>query len=492
MKALRVLSPFLAFALVYFGLGLLDHTQLIDKVEIIGYTHQQRMIGGIFAATVALWITEMLPLAVTGLVGMCLLVLFGGFKEKEVFTAFGDQIVPLFIGSFILAKGMEVSGISDRFAYFILSKRWASGSASRLLFSLGWISCLISLFVSNTATTAMLMPIGVSMLAALGVADKGSKYGTAVMLMLTWGSSVAVGFPIGTPPNLIGLTNIETATGHRISFIEWMGFAMPITIVMTFFCWLVLWRMFGKEAPHTEDAIGAAREKLKTFGRFTVRERNVMIAFVVAVLLWTVPDLMAMAFGPKFQFAKDLQAALPPSVAALMAAALLFLLPTGQGPTLSWQEAVKIDWGIILVFGAGVALGQAMFSTGLAAGLGRAAATAAGADSVWAITFLAVVISVLLSEIASNTAAATVLVPVAIGLAQGAGVSPIPPVLGVALGASLGFMLPISTGPNAIVYSTGLIPGRQMIKTGAVIDVIGIVVTFGCLYIFLPMLGLVR
>lgn len=490
MKALRVLSPFLAFALVYWLLGSFEAKQVVDKVEVVGLTHQQRMIGGIFAATVALWITELLPLAVTGLIGMSLLVLLGGFKEKEVFTAFGDQIVPLFIGSFMLAKGMEVSGISDRFAYFILSKRWASGSASRLLFSLGWISCLISLFVSNTATTAMLMPIGVSMLAALGAGGKGSAYGTAVMLMLTWGSSVAVGFPIGTPPNLIGLTAVLESTGHRISFLEWMAFSMPVTVIMAFFCWLVLWRMFGKEAPQTANAIEAARAKLAGFGAFSRRERNVMIAFAVAVVLWIVPDMMAMIFGRDFTPAKFLQTALPPSVAALLAAALLFILPTKEGPTLSWKEAVTIDWGIILVFGAGVALGQAMFSTGLAATLGKSAADAAGAHSIWAITFLATVIAVLLSEIASNTAAATVLVPVAIGLAQGAGVSPIPPVLGVALGASLGFMLPISTGPNAIVYSTGLISNRQMIKTGAIIDLIGIIIMFGCLWIFLPMLGL--
>lgn len=480
MKILKLLSPILAFIAIY---------MLLREG---GFTGQQQMVGAIFAATVALWITELLPLAVTGLVGMCLLVFLGGFKEKEVFTAFGDQIVPLFIGSFIIAKAMEVSGISDRFAYFILSRRWAAGSASRLLFSLGWISCLISLFVSNTATTAMLMPIGVSMLGALGAGNKGSNYGTAVMLMLTWGSSVAVGFPIGTPPNLIGISGIEKATGHKISFLEWMGFSMPITIVMTAFCFIVLWKMFGKGAPHTEDAIDVAKQKLASYGAFSRREKNVLIAFGVAFALWLIPDMTAMIFGPDHTVAKFLKDGMPASVAALLGAAMLFILPTGKGPTLEWKEAATIDWGIIMVFGAGVALGTAMFSTGLAKELGEMAATTFGATSVWQITLLVTIAAVLLSELASNTAAATVLVPMAVGLAQGAGVSPIPPALGVALGASLGFMLPISTGPNAIVYSTGLISNKQMIKTGAIIDLIGIIVTFVCLWLFLPLLGLVR
>lgn len=484
------MSPFLAFALVYWLLSLGNAPQTIDGKEVLGFTAQQKMIGGIFAATVALWITEALPMAVTGLIGMCLLVFLGGFKEKEVFTAFGDQIVPLFIGSFIIAKAMEVSGISDRFAYFILSRRWASGSAARLLFSLGWISCLISLFVSNTAVTAMLMPVGVSMLTALNAGEKSPKYATAVMLMLTWGSSVAVGFPIGTPPNLIGISAIEKTTGHKVSFLEWMGFSMPITIVMTLACFVVLWRMFGKGAPQTEHAIDAARVKLQELGAFTRRERNVIIGFLVAFALWIIPDMTAMILGAKHPMATFLKDGMPPSVAALFGAAMMFLIPSDKGPTLSWKEAVTIDWGIILVFGAGVALGTAMFNTGLAKALGEGAASTFGASSVWSITLLVTIAAVLLSELASNTAAATVLVPMAIGLAQGANVSPIPPALGVALGASLGFMLPISTGPNAIVYSTGMISGKQMMKTGAIIDVIGIVVTFTCLWLFLPLLGL--
>ncbi len=157
---------------------------------------------------------------------------------------------------------------------------------------------------------------------------------------------------------------------------------------------------------------------------------------------------------------------------------------------MTWRTATQIDWGTILLFGGGIALGQAMFSSGLAKDLGELSARASGAHSLWAITALVTAAAILLSELASNTAAATTLIPIAIGLAQGAGVSPIAPALGVGIGASMGFMLPVSTAPNAIVYSSGLIPSKEMMKSGVLIDILGFIVTMVGLWIMLPILGL--
>ncbi|HMS54546.1 MAG TPA: DASS family sodium-coupled anion symporter [Fimbriimonadaceae bacterium] len=477
MKALKILGPLVAALAVWFLLG--------------DYTLDQRKVGAIFALTVGLWISEAFPIAVTALLSSSLLIIAGTGKEKEVFAAYGEPTVPLFIGSFILAKAMEASRLSDRFAWLILSKGWAHRSPSSLLFSLGAIACIVSLFVSNTATTAMMLPIGLAMLAALG-AGQGSRYAMGSMLMLTWGSSIAVGVPVGTPPNLIGMRLIEDATGKRITFLEWMAFGMPITIAMLGACWFVLWIMYRRDAPKTREAGLTAKDAMRDLGPFTHAQRNTLLAFVIAMILWIGPDLLAALLGPDNALGKSLQSALPPSVAAIVAAATLFLFPCHDGSTrFSWSEARTIDWGTILLFAGGIALGQAMFSSGLAKELGQVAAEASGAQSLWSITLLCTVAGVALSELASNTAAATTLVPVAIGLAQGAGVSPIAPALGVAVGASLGFMLPVSTAPNAIVYSSGLIPSRQMMKAGLVIDIIGIVVTVGGLYLVLPLLGLV-
>jgi solute carrier family 13 (sodium-dependent dicarboxylate transporter), member 2/3/5 len=471
------LVPFAAALIVWFALG--------------GFDPAQRAVGTIFALTVALWITEVLPLAITALLSSALLVLLAGQKEREVLAAYGDPTIPLFIGSFILAKGMELTGLGRRFALILLARPRFSRSPQRLLFSLGLIACVISLFISNTATTAMLLPVGLSMLSSIKGDQRGTPFAMAVMLMLTWGSSIAVGIPVGTPPNLIAIDLIEKETSQRIGFFQWMTFGMPITAAMLVVAWIVLWRLYRRDAPATANATAEARIELDELGGITVAQRNVLIAFGLAVALWMIPDLMGLILGTTHPLAKQVVEAVPPSVAALVAAVLLFVLPNPNAESrMTWQKAATIDWGIILLFGGGIALGTAMFKTGLAKELGTLAATASGAHTVWAITALCTAAAILLSELASNTAAATTLVPVAIGLSQGAGVSPLAPALGVALGASLGFMLPVSTAPNAIVYSSGLVPPKQMIKAGFMIDVAGFLITMLGLYLFLPLTGL--
>lgn len=478
-SGLRVLAGPLAFALAWWCLA--------------GFPDEQRRVGAVFVFAVALWVSEALPLAVTSLLSTAMLVAVAKIPEKEAFAAYGDPIVPLFIGSFLLAKAMETTGLSERIAWMVLSKRWASRTPSRLLLAIGSVACLISLFVSNTATTAMLLPVWVSILQALKVHIRGTPYAVALLLMLTWGSSVAVGVPVGTPPNLIGISLIEKATGQKIGFIEWMAFAMPVTVAMMLGSWLMLSLLYRRGAPETADEGMMAMERRRDLGPLSGGERATLAAFFVALALWVLPDLSAMALGPDHAFAKGFQAAAPPSVGALIGAGLLFLLPargSDGSRTLTWRSAATIDWGTILLFGGGIALGQAMFQSGLAESLGKVAAQAAGAETVWAITALGIAAAIVLSELASNTAAATALVPIAIGLAEGAGVNPIPPALGVAIGASFGFMLPVSTPPNAIIYSSGLVPPREMMKAGLAIDVIGFFVTYGCLRLMLPALGL--
>lgn len=475
MKWVRFLAAPAAYALVWYLLA--------------PYGDLQRTVGAIFAATVALWITEPLPHAMTALISTAALVLIAGVDEKKAFGAYGDPIIPLFIGSFILAKAMEVSGLSDRVAWLILTRKGATKSPSTLLFSLGALTCIISLFVSNTATTAMFLPIGISMLNSLNGDRK--KFSIGIMLMLTWGSSVAVGVPVGTPPNLIGIGLIESATGTRIGFGQWMAFAMPITVLLVVASWLVLKILYLKHAPSTRESREVAVTNLRELGPLKVGERNALIAFVIAFVMWVLPDLSSAILGSENPTAKFLLAHLPASVAALVAAATLFILPCNDGTSrMTWRIATTIDWGTILLFGGGIALGQAMFSSGLAKNLGEAASHASGAGTLWTITALSIGAAILLSELASNTSAATTLVPVAIGLAEGAGVSPIPPALGVAIGASLGFMLPVSTAPNAIVYSSGLVPSREMMKAGILLDVIGFAITLLGLRLTLPLLGL--
>lgn len=463
---------------------------LVAWFALGGVTPEQRIVGCVFAVTVSLWMLELLPYAMTALLSTGALVVFAGVEEKKAFGAYGDPIIPLFIGSFILAKAMEVSKLSDRIAWLILGRRAATRNSSMLLLTMGALTCLISLFVSNTATTAVFLPIGLSMLSAIKRADT-SRYPIALMLMLTWGSSVAVGVTVGTPPNLIALGMLESAGATKITFTQWMTFGMPITIAMVFGSWLVLQWRYGRPVLDTAQARALAQERAREMGRVSVAERNTMIAFSVAMAMWIVPDMSAAILGAEQPVAKWLQTHITAAIAALFGAALLFVLPAAGKDRFTWRQATTIDWGTIILFGGGIALGQAMFSSGLAKTLGEAAARASGAHTLWTITALCIAAAILLSELASNTAAATTLVPVAIGLAEGAAVSPIAPALGVAIGASFGFMLPVSTAPNAIVYSSGLVPSREMLRAGILIDVLGFVVTLVGLWLILPWMGLV-
>jgi len=454
---------------------------------------RQQAVGGVFTATVALWLTHALPLAVTALVGVAGLVLFGGTSEKEAFAAFGDPILLLFAGSFILAKAITESGLEQRISHRILCERWATRTRSRMLLSIGAVSCLISLMVSNTAVTAMMLPIGIGLLAAIGEKDPNSKFAMGMMLMLTWGSSVAVGFLVGTPPNLLAQAQIAKASGHTIGFVEWMQLAMPINIVMLLAAWIVLWLMYGRKKEPFDDATTASRQALAEMGPLSPSERNTLWVFAITFLLWLLPDGSGIVLGVEHETAKWLNAHVTPAVSAMLGASLLFILPcrgTPSGRCLSWKQASNIEWGIILLIGGGLALGKAMFDSGLAKTAGDALAATFGVRDVWSITALSTFLAIALSELASNTAAATTVVPIAIGLAQSAGVSPIAPALGAAMGASFGFMLPVSTGPNALVYSSGLIPQKEMLRAGFVIDFIGFFATVGLLRLILPWMGL--
>lgn len=449
-------------------------------------------LAGVFLWTVTYWVTEAVPVPVTALLSSALAIVLGIAPAQKVLAPYADPVIFLFIGSFMLAEAMQVSGLDRRFAFSLLRQRWATGSPGRLLAALGIVSWAISLWVSNTATTAMMLPVGLGLLKALqpnGDVTR-SRYSTGLLLMLTWSSSVAVGLPIASPPNLIAIAMVRDLTASRLSFFDWVAVTMPLAILMLALAWLLLRARYGTAA----GAGGALRAYVEEHpGRsWSAAERNVFAVFLMAAGLWMLPGAVAMAWGPQAPVARLLERHLPESVVALLAAVLLFVLPASGSrgeATLSWKQAARIDWGTILLFGGGLSLGTLMFETKLANVAGTLMAQVSGAQSVWALTAAAIGLGIVLSEISSNTASASIVVPVAIALAQGAGVSPIPPAVGAALGASFGFMLPVSTPPNAMVYGSGLVPMREMILSGIWLDVAGGVLIWLGLRILCPLLG---
>ncbi|HEX2450924.1 MAG TPA: DASS family sodium-coupled anion symporter [Gemmatimonadales bacterium] len=441
-------------------------------------TPEAHRLAAIIAAVVVLWVTEAIPLPATALLGVAAAVALAVAPAREAFAPFADPLMFLFIGAFMLARAIFVHGLNRRVAYAVLSLPWVGESPGRILLAFGAVTAAISGWISNTATTAMMFGIGISILAAMGEDARRSPYATALMLMTSFSASIGgLATPIGTPPNVIGLGFIRAAVGEEVSFFRWMMLGVPTVLVLyaVLFGWL---RFVSRDAA---GDLTATRELIRreraTLGPWTSGQRSVAIAFGLTVFLWVLPGIVALAAGERSAAFRTLNERLPEGVAAIAGALLLFLLPGQKGRrAITWDEAVKIDWGVVLLYGGGFALGVLSFKTGLAEAAGRGLTGLLPISGELGLLIASVGVAIVLSEATSNTAAANMVVPVVISIAQASGMDPFEPALGATMAASLGFMLPVSTPCNAIVYGSGLIPLGKMIRYGAVLDVAGAVV----------------
>ncbi len=459
-------------------------------------------LAAILGLVVTWWMTEPIPIPVTALLGVVLCIVAGIAPALQALGPFADPTIFLFLGSFILARAMAVHRLDRRFAYGIMSLSWVGGSTFRLLFVYGLIAAFTSMWISNTATTAMMFPIGLGIVGAMGdmIGGKDGKrpahlrFGTGMMLMTAYAASAGgIGTPIGTPPNLIGIAIIEKSVGVKIHFFQWMALAVPCLVVMYLFLFVLLYRL---EKPEVSTILGAqeyVKGELSKLGAWTRGEKNTLFVFGLAVSLWVLPGFLAFIYGATSVQLKAFNSRVPEAVVAVICAALLFLLPVDWSKrtfTLTWDEASRIDWGTLLLFGGGISLGNLMFGTGLAEDIGKGLLQLTGAGSVAGITFAAILVAILVSEATSNTASANMIVPVMISLTMAAGLNPIAPAVGATLGASWGFMLPVSTPPNAIVYGSGMVPITRMIRAGFLFDLVGAVTIWATVMLLLPLVGL--
>ena len=453
-------------------------------------------LAAVFAWAIAYWVTEALPAAATALLSSVLAIALGIAPARAVLAPYADPVIFLFVGSFIISIAMQTSGLDERFAGALLRREWATRTPLRLMATIGVITCALSLWVSNTATTAMMLPVGVGLLKALGAAGDPahSRYPIGLLLMLTWSSSVAVGLPIGSPPNLIAIEMVRDLAGRHLSFFEWVAVAMPLTLLMLALGWAILALRYGRGGDSSGEVHRWVVDRHEAQGPWSVAELNVLAVFSLVSLLWMLPSIIGLFVSPDAPLPQFFEAHLPEAVVALLGAVLLFVLPTDwrRGEfTLEWRQATGIDWGTIILFGGGLSLGRLMLDTKLADAFGTALVDLSGAQSVWALTAAAIVAGIVLSELSSNTASASMVIPVMIAIAGHIDVSPVPPALGAALGASFGFMLPVSTPPNAIVYGSGLVPLKEMVRAGLLFDLAGAAVIWVGLRVLCPLVGLV-
>jgi sodium-dependent dicarboxylate transporter 2/3/5 len=458
--------------------------------------NQHRLLA-ILAFVVVWWVTEAIPIPVTALLGVVLCALLEATPPPPeddssvdvVFALFTDDTIFLFIGSFIIAQSMVVHGLHRRFAYRVLSMRSVGGSTYRIILAFGLIGALTSPVMSNTAGAAMMLPIALGVMGVVGgmVARQAAgdrdperlRFGSALMLVITYGITVGgLLLPIGSPPNLIGRQLLEDETGEPITFLEWFIMALPIVVVMfVAVIVIVIWfnRPEVKEVDGVEEYVAEERGKLGPLSR---GEKNTLIVLAFALVGWFLPGLVGIFAGDDSDAYVQVGEAANEGIVAILAAAALFLLPVDwqrRRFTLNWNEAARIDWGTIILFGGGITLGTLLSETGLAAVIGESLSDALGVSSLIGVTIVIVVIAVIISETTSNTASAAIVVPIAISIAGANDLNPTIPALAAIFGANYGFMLPVSTPPNAIVYSSGMLPITRMIKAGAVFDVIGAV-----------------
>jgi sodium-dependent dicarboxylate transporter 2/3/5 len=310
------------------------------------------------------------------------------------------------------------------------------------------------------------------------------------MLITSFAASIGgLATPIGTPPNVIGLGFIRQMLGADLSFFKWMMLGVPVVIVLYIFLYFYLNKLAPagvKEIPGAEEMLDREKESL---GKWTTGQKSVLIAFGVAVFLWIASGLLALFLGETHPNYKELTNRLPEAAGALIGATLLFLLPGGEGKkAINWQEAAKIDWGVVLLYGGGFALGTLSFQTGLADAVGRGLTDLLPLSGGFGLLVAGVIVAIIVSETTSNTASANMVVPVVIAIANAQGQDPFIPALGATMAASLGFMLPVSTPCNAIVYGSGHIPLMKMVRYGILLDIAGAIVIITMISLIAPLL----
>jgi sodium-dependent dicarboxylate transporter 2/3/5 len=457
-----------------------------------GLSPEAHRLAAVMGTVVVLWVTEALPLPVTALLGASACVVLEVAPAKEVFAPFADPLMFLFIGAFILARGIFLHGLDRRVAYAVLSVPWVGARPARILVAFGAATALISAWISNTATTAMMFGIGLSILVALRARTAGAaldpRYASALMLMTSFAASVGgLTTPVGTPPNLIGIGFIRSQLDVEVTFFQWMLIGIPVVAVLFGFLAVYLNWMGPsgmRELPAGAELIRREREQL---GAWTSGQRSVATAFGLTVALWVVPGLAALVWGEGSSIYLTLSRRMPEGVVAIVGAALLFVLPGKDGPAITWREATEIDWGVVLLYGGGFTLGVLSFKTGLAEAMGRGLTGLLPVHGSFGLLVASVVLSAILSETTSNTASANMVVPVVIAIGRTSGLDPLEAALGATFGASLGFMLPVSTPCNAIVYGSGYIPLGRMMRWGLALDVVGVVVIIALVRLLSPL-----
>ncbi|MEM9532456.1 MAG: SLC13 family permease [Pseudomonadota bacterium] len=403
------------------------------------------------------WIFEPIPIPATSMLPLAMFPLVGVLPAKEIADSYGNAIILLLMGGFMLSTAMERSGAHRRLALGMVNLFGGQGGRS-LVFGFMAASAVLSMWISNTATVLMLLPIVLAITERLE--DVNLK--RALILGIAYAGSVGgIGTPIGTPPNLIMLQVYKETTGNEPTFTQWMGWALPVVVIMVPI--IALWLTRRVKESHPVD--------LPDTGRWRPEEIRTLSVFGLTALAWMT---RREPFGGWSEWL-DLPWANDASV-AMLAVVLMFLIPNGRGGALlTWERAGSIPWGILILFGGGIAIAKAFAATGISAALGETLAQLQFLPMLLILAILCLTVT-FLTEITSNTATTALLMPIMAAAGVAAGIDPRLLMVPAAMTASCAFMLPVATGPNAVVFSSQQVTIREMAREGFVLNLIGVCV----------------
>jgi solute carrier family 13 (sodium-dependent dicarboxylate transporter), member 2/3/5 len=430
------------------------------------------------------WISEAIPLAATSLLPLILLPILNVMPISAVSTSYSHPMVLLYMGGFFIAMAIEKWNLHKRIALNIIMLIGSNISSIVLGFMIS--TAFLSMWISNTATSLMMLPIGMAVITQLTSLNSAnslmSNVGKALMLGIAYSASIGgLGTIIGTPTNIIFAAMVKETFGYEITFYDWFIFAFPLSTILLFICWLYLTK-YAFDIPKGLKIEGGKEEiknQLSKLGKITYEEVLVLIVFFIVSFLWITRTFIFSGLIP----------ALDDTIIALLGAILLFLLPSSKKneKILDWKTAQNIPWGILLLFGGGLAIAEGFKNTGLAEWIGSQF-TLLNFLSIGVFLLIVIIVVNFLTEITSNIATASMLLPILAAVALEMNVHPFSLMIGATLASSCAFMLPVATPPNAVVFGSGFLKITDMAKAGFWMNIISIIVVFLLTKVAVPLI----
>jgi sodium-dependent dicarboxylate transporter 2/3/5 len=430
------------------------------------------------------WIFEAVPISVTAMLPIILFPLSGGMNLASTTASFGHKYVFLYIGGFILAIAIEKWNLHKRIALNIVNV--IGTSVSKIILGFMVATAFLSMWISNTATAVMMLPIGMAIIAQLKdnpdtIEDENATFGKALMLAIAYSASIGgVATLIGTPPNLVFAGILEEQFNIEMTFSKWMVYGLPISITLLFICWKYLtsfaFKFEQKDFPGGKAEI---KRQLTELGKITYEEKAILTIFALTAFLWITRSFLLKQFIP----------AIDDTIIAMVSATVLFIIPTKnkKKTLIDWNSAVKLPWGILLLFGGGLALAEGFKTSGLASWIATQVTLIEGLSLAVLLLILIATVN-FLTEITSNLATTAMLLPIIAPVALSLNVHPFTLMVGITVAASCAFMLPVATPPNAIVFGSGYLKIPDMVKAGIWMNIISIILITIMTFFLLPIL----